>query len=214
MPDDPYSLADLARLAGVTPRTVRYYVAQGLLPSPEQAGPSTRYGEGHLARLRLIRRLQRDHLPLAEIRTRLEGLDDQQILDAAGAEDVVEPAGDALGFVHALMAESGVAPSMGPATARMSAAVPDAPAMPAMSAAPPDAMPVRPRLAASGPPLLRRVELPPPGPRTTTPDRSTWERLVISPDVELHVRRPLDRHTNRRVDQLERIARELLQDDR
>ena len=68
MPDDPYSLTDLVRLAGVTPRTVRYYVAQGLLPSPEQAGPSTRYGEGHLARLRLIRRLQRDHLPLAEIR--------------------------------------------------------------------------------------------------------------------------------------------------
>jgi hypothetical protein len=31
--------------------------------------------------------------------------------------------------------------------------------------------------------------------------------------VELHVRRPLDRHTNRRVDQLERIARELLRDD-
>src|SRR6188472_3346017 len=28
MPDDPYTIADLARLAGVTPRTVRYYVAQ------------------------------------------------------------------------------------------------------------------------------------------------------------------------------------------
>ena len=39
MPDDPYSLADLARLAGVTPRTVRYYVAQGLLPSPEPPDP-------------------------------------------------------------------------------------------------------------------------------------------------------------------------------
>jgi hypothetical protein len=43
-------------------------------------------------------------------------------------------------------------------------------------------------------------------------DRSTWERLVISPDVELHVRRPLDRTTNKRVDQLERIARELFDD--
>ena len=33
-----------------------------------------------------------------------------------------------------------------------------------------------------------------------------WARrghsLVITPDVELHVRRPLDRQTNRRVDQL------------
>src|ERR671913_1542688 len=74
MPDDPYTLIDLARLADVTPRTVRYYVAQGLLPSPEAAGPATRYGEAHLARLRLIKRLQRDHLPLAEIRLRLERL--------------------------------------------------------------------------------------------------------------------------------------------
>ena len=85
MPDDPYSLADLARLADVTPRTVRYYVAQGLLPSPDAAGPATRYGEGHLARLRLIRRLQRDHLPLAEIRARLERMGDDEVEAALAA---------------------------------------------------------------------------------------------------------------------------------
>src|SRR5262245_45258526 len=79
MPEDAYSLADLARLADVTPRTVRYYVSQGLLPSPEAAGPATRYGEGHLARLRLIKRLQREHLPLAEIRARLERLGDDEV---------------------------------------------------------------------------------------------------------------------------------------
>src|SRR4051812_25973145 len=79
MPDDPYSLNDLARLAEVTPRTIRYYVAQGLLPSPEAAGPATRYGEGHLARLRLIKRLQRDHLPLSEIRGRIERLGDEEV---------------------------------------------------------------------------------------------------------------------------------------
>ena len=89
MPDDPHSLADLARLADVTPRTVRYYVAQGLLPSPDAAGPATRYGEGHLARLRLIRRLQRDHLPLSEIRGRLEQLDDAGVASALAAADAV-----------------------------------------------------------------------------------------------------------------------------
>src|SRR6187397_1590105 len=79
MPDDPYSLNDLARLADVTPRTIRYYVAQGLLPSPEAAGPATRYGEGHLARLRLIKRMQREHLPLSEIRGRIERLGDEDV---------------------------------------------------------------------------------------------------------------------------------------
>ena len=114
MPDDPYSISDLARLSGVTPRTVRYYVAQGLLPSPEQAGPSTRYGEGHLARLRLIRRLQREHLPLAEIRSRLAPLGDDEVVQLVATTDAdpaVEPTPDrALAFVQDLMTQSGVQP--------------------------------------------------------------------------------------------------------
>ena len=68
MPDEisapTYSLAELCDLADVTPRTVRYYVQQGLLRSPDVAGPQTRYEEGHLWRLRSIRQLQREHLPL------------------------------------------------------------------------------------------------------------------------------------------------------
>ena len=69
-----YSLAELARVTGVTPRTVRYYIAQGLLPGANEVGPGASYDADHLARLRLIRELQRQHLPLAEIRTRLAGL--------------------------------------------------------------------------------------------------------------------------------------------
>jgi len=116
MPDDPYSLGDLAHLADVTPRTVRYYLAQGLLPSPEAAGPATRYSEGHLARLRLVKRLQRDHLPLAEIRLRLERLGDDEViasvsaLDARTPEPSQEP-GETLSFVRSLMQQSGIRPS-------------------------------------------------------------------------------------------------------
>ncbi len=117
MPDDPYSLADLARLADVTPRTVRYYVAQGLLPSPEAAGPATRYAEGHLARLRLIRRLQRDHLPLAEIRLRLERMGDDEVIATVSALSPQASApsqepGDTLAFVRSLMTRSGVRPTV------------------------------------------------------------------------------------------------------
>src|SRR4051794_22811328 len=109
MPDDPYTLADLSRLADVTPRTVRYYIAQGLLPSPDVAGPATRYGEAHLARLRLIRRLQRDHLPLAEIRARLAVMTDAEILAAVeSAHPEPHGAPGALDFVHELMATSGI----------------------------------------------------------------------------------------------------------
>src|SRR5215213_9561699 len=74
-----YDLAELCDRAGVTPRTVRYYIQQGLLPSPGARGPEARYDEEHLDRLSLIRRLQKEHLPLAEIRRRLETLDDDGV---------------------------------------------------------------------------------------------------------------------------------------
>lgn len=74
-----YELGELSHLAGVTPRTVRYYIQQGLLRSPGTPGPGAKYDAAHLDRLRLIRRLQREHLPLAEIRRRLASLTDAEV---------------------------------------------------------------------------------------------------------------------------------------
>ncbi len=225
MPDDPYSLSDLARLADVTPRTVRYYVALGLLPSPEAAGPATRYGDGHLARLRLIRRLQRDHLPLAEIRIRLERMADDEIIATVSALDAREPdpsqdPGDTLAFVRSLMQQSGIRPTVAdrrpaPAVAirrmAMAESIDQVWAEAASGPPPASSGPAAPPPASSAPAGSGRESASASPPRPG-PDRTTWERLVISPDVELHVRRPLDRTTNKRVDQLERIARELFED--
>ena len=70
MGTEQWDLNELADAAGVTPRTVRYYVQQGLLPAPAARGPGAHYERDHLDRLRLIKRLQRQHYPLAEIRRR------------------------------------------------------------------------------------------------------------------------------------------------
>jgi DNA-binding transcriptional MerR regulator len=78
-PEALYDISELSDRSGITVRTIRYYLQQGLLPSPGGTGPGARYGTGHLARLRLIRGLQREHLPLAEIRRRIEGLGDAEI---------------------------------------------------------------------------------------------------------------------------------------
>ena len=80
-----YRLSELADAAGVTPRTVRYYIAQGLLSSPGRLGPGTRYGNEHLDRLHLIRRLQDQGLSLAEIRDRLEPAAKPMLADAGWA---------------------------------------------------------------------------------------------------------------------------------
>ncbi len=51
-------------------------------------------------------------------------------------------------------------------------------------------------------------------PAPAPPERSQWERIVLEPDVELHVRRPLSRIANKRVERLVAFARELLEEDR
>lgn len=77
-----YSLSDLTRLTDVTPRTVRYYVSEGLLPPPVAAGRRSYYSESHLHRLRLIGIMKDAFLPLKEIRRRLQEMDDAEVLAA------------------------------------------------------------------------------------------------------------------------------------
>ena len=66
-----YGVEELARAAGVSVDTVRYYQAKKLLPPPARAGRRAVYATRHLERLRRIRRLQRDGLPLGVIRRML-----------------------------------------------------------------------------------------------------------------------------------------------
>ena len=78
---DPYrySIADLEEQTGVNPRTIRYYISQGLLPPAHGRGPSATYDLGHLLRLRAIQLLKASYLPLDEIKARLGGLTDEDI---------------------------------------------------------------------------------------------------------------------------------------
>jgi DNA-binding transcriptional MerR regulator len=52
-----YTISQLAEAAGVTPRTIRYYTAEGLLPRPDARGQYALYSQDHLLRLQLIGRL-------------------------------------------------------------------------------------------------------------------------------------------------------------
>jgi DNA-binding transcriptional MerR regulator len=95
--DERYALQELADAAGVSPRTVRYYIAEGLLPPPDPAGHRTSYTRDHLTRLKLIGILKGAFLPLREIRLRLAGIRDAD-LDRAleEAQRAHVPAGAAI----------------------------------------------------------------------------------------------------------------------
>jgi DNA-binding transcriptional MerR regulator len=192
MPNDTeprYTLTELADLAGVTARTVRYYISQGLLTVDASPGPGPKYDDTHLARLRLIKRLQREHQPLADIRRQLALLDDTAVLSIA-AEPAPEPPTDsALDYIRRITSPTHQASEQG--TRYLRAYEPT----PHLSQGPmPEATPPTPDQAA-------RLE------------RSQWERLSLAPDVELHIRRPLPRSTAKRVDRLIEIARDLLSED-
>ena len=89
-------IGELAARAGTTVRTVRYYVAQGLLPGPVGAGPRSAYALEHLVRLGAIRALKARYLPLAEIRRRLARMS-TAALEALAATPEETEATDAVG---------------------------------------------------------------------------------------------------------------------
>ena len=184
-----FTLAELAKLAGVTPRTIRYYIAQGLLPAPGLAGPGARYSEDHLERLRAIKKLQAAHMPLSEIRSLLKRGDYfvlHPVADALGSEPSTNSAADYISEVLGRTAFARPIPVSASAAPQMALSSPAPAAAPAPAAS---------------------------APAASEPERGTWERIVLHPDIEIHVRRPSSRIQNKRVERLVSIARQLLEEE-
>jgi DNA-binding transcriptional MerR regulator len=224
-----WTISELAALADVTPRTIRYYTAEGLLPQPETRGKYAVYSENHLQRLRLIARLKADYLPLHEIRARLEQLTPEQVQEllreytdrraAPGgnrAADYIsqvlhqiapQPARLPLGY-HA-----GVSP---PSRSELQAPPSDVPAersTPEALVEPPTRMEAGPgslltRLV-PGHAHLQRAELEQAG---LTPGEH-WRRITLAPGVELHVEQSAAPDQAERIAQLVNLAHQLFSEE-
>lgn len=66
-----YTIEDLERLTGYTPRTIRYYIARGLLQPAYGRGPTATYDRDHLQRLQYIELLKRERLSLDQVHDHL-----------------------------------------------------------------------------------------------------------------------------------------------
>ena len=64
-------IGELAERGGVTVRTIRYYIEEGLLPMPPRRGKYGDFDTSYLERLRLIQRLKEERLSIPAIRLRL-----------------------------------------------------------------------------------------------------------------------------------------------
>ncbi|MFG6468425.1 helix-turn-helix domain-containing protein [Roseateles sp. BYS87W] len=70
---DRLSLDTLASLTGVSPRTIRFYIAQGLLDRPEGEKRGAHYLQRHLDQLLQIRRFSEAGHSLDRIRALMQG---------------------------------------------------------------------------------------------------------------------------------------------
>ncbi len=230
--DALYTLEELAQAAQVTPRAVRYYAAKGLLPAPQSRGRYALYGTAHLNRLRLIAQLKQALLPLAAMRDRMLCLTEAQVgalltrsewpighahPEAGDALTEVPP--DSAGATLEEQAES-YQYLLDALTARPSADTVTSfePSQPTQ--------------------LSRRALFPHPHPEEEEKEKrrkgekeiggqelgnreqgteeaqlviETWQRVILAPGVELHIRAPQSTQANEKIKQLIAEAKSLLQ---
>lgn len=88
--EEEMRIDELARRAGTTTRNVRAYQTRGLLPPPKMVGRVGYYGEGHLARLRYIDRLQDRGFSLPAIDDLLKAWEEgRSVSDILGLEEAL-----------------------------------------------------------------------------------------------------------------------------
>jgi DNA-binding transcriptional MerR regulator len=68
-----YNIETLAKMTGLTRRTVRYYVQRGLLDQPEGGGRGSYYTDRHLSTIEKIKKWSEQGVPLIHIKAMLEG---------------------------------------------------------------------------------------------------------------------------------------------
>ena len=79
------TIEEVARRAGTSVRTTRFYIAEGLLPGPVGTGRAADYTEEHLVRLQAILQMRRQNMPLSQIRRAVVGVPAEQLRSEAGS---------------------------------------------------------------------------------------------------------------------------------
>jgi DNA-binding transcriptional MerR regulator len=174
MNSEEFLIGELAEKAGVSVRTIRYYVSEGLLPSPQTRGRYTVYDEEYLERIRLIKRLKDAFLPIKEIRGMLDTKTPQEIEEFLKIYEENRPAvSDALSYIAAL---KGISKPNQIFEKRMSS----------MEAPEPPPADSTPRFSPSIDEPKKKAETQRSG-LQESPYAEQFYRFIIQPGVELHV---------------------------
>lgn len=149
-------------------RTIRYYLAEGLLSAAEEKqGTASVFGYIHLLQLLVVKKLQAEHLPIRKIRELVHGRSARELERLLGFDTRTTPTrvskNEALSYLETLLTK----PS------------PPAQSQQQQSSPPP-----------SPPPLTRLVRgggVAPSGSLNGVASTGAWRRIEIEPGLELHV---------------------------
>lgn len=190
---------DLAERAGISVRTIRYYIEEGLLPQPSYQGKYSYYDLNYLDRLELIRRLKESYLPLREIREIMTSLSDDEV-----RQKLKEQPGTSLNLINEPMP----APQAGK---------PGENALRYISRLMDDQ--TRYKTKGTGDKanatftgqndILIQSKVSSPDASSAYSDQETWQRITLAPGVELHLLHPLDPSTQSRVQQVINFAKRM-----
>lgn len=139
-------------------RTVRYYLAEGLLaPAAEKQGTASVFGYLHLLQLLVVKNLQAQHLPIRKIRELVAGRSERELERLLGGDEKTADKNAALNYLETLLTQARPAAMLPPAAptsmnAQRTAAATPAPAAPTASQA-----------------------------------TGTWARVELEPGLELHI---------------------------
>ena len=187
------TISELADAAGVTVRTIRYYVNEGLLPQAETSGRYALYDAAYLDRLELIRRWKEAYLPLKEIRERMALLSDPQVREMLQQLDAVEAESPPLAESSRPANLQSAPPAAAPAPQQ---AIREDSALAYLHSlrggTPPQAEPVPPAeqeaLEYIHDIRKRQNVTPPPRKKTWgTPPGEPWRRIQVFPGFEIHI---------------------------
>ena len=193
-----YWISELAALADVSPRTIRYYVQEGILPQPEIRGKYAVFTDEDRNRLELVKRLKEAYLPLNRIRELLEALDDRKIV-ALLAEFDQDPV-SALSSLQAL-------PVFNPLTVEYAPALSPEESAGMKENALDYIYQVRDRqqLREAGPSRFQRFSAQPA--EDTAPATEQWQHLILAPGLELHIRQPVSSSLQPLIDRILQLAK-------
>ena len=197
-----FTLEDLSTITGLTLRTLRFYMQEGILQGPDTHGKNARYSQKHLDQLEVIQRLKNLHVPLQEIRHLLNNITPQEItrlrkyqekLQPTLNEDksiyameppTYKPGSSALNYIRSLEKKWNNYQVLSEPNIDLSRNSPPAPAS--------SAIPVNEQY------LLFDIQ-------------ETWSRITIEDGIELNVRQPKEFEEQEKIVKLVEYARDLFE---